>query len=210
MPVRCPACLNSSLKETLFCGACGSIVRDGAYFESLRARHIRRGRWWARAAVITSALLLYSSLLARSQPTVLGLEFAGVLIVHVVTAAITLRMGFGAVNIYLTLLGTVHLTATVLLALCIAVPAMWLQFPRDQTAILYIGGVILSTYFINALPPQLPPPWICRKCQYPLRGLTQPRCPECGTGFNFDEVQRLVERLDRIERSGHQVSSPSR
>lgn len=27
-------------------------------------------------------------------------------------------------------------------------------------------------------------PWQCRRCDYPLVGLSTPRCPECGTPFN--------------------------
>ena len=37
-------------------------------------------------------------------------------------------------------------------------------------------------------PPPEPPkqrnPWICVQCGYLLRGLTEPRCPECGTPFD--------------------------
>ncbi len=32
--------------------------------------------------------------------------------------------------------------------------------------------------------PQHPKPGHCRKCGYNLRGLPEPRCPECGTRFN--------------------------
>ena len=33
----------------------------------------------------------------------------------------------------------------------------------------------------------------CRKCQYDLRGLTEPRCPECGTSFDPDEIRKATE-----------------
>src|SRR5262245_53620883 len=39
-------------------------------------------------------------------------------------------------------------------------------------------------------PNTLPVPdlgLLCRQCRYPLGGLTQHRCPECGRSFNIDE-----------------------
>lgn len=32
----------------------------------------------------------------------------------------------------------------------------------------------------------------CRTCRYDLRGQTSPRCPECGTGFEFDNPSTYV------------------
>lgn len=35
------------------------------------------------------------------------------------------------------------------------------------------------------------PPWLdlnCPQCAYPLRGLPEHRCPECGAAFNIDEL----------------------
>ena len=31
-------------------------------------------------------------------------------------------------------------------------------------------------------------PWECQSCGYPLYGLTEPRCPECGTSFDMAVV----------------------
>jgi hypothetical protein len=37
----------------------------------------------------------------------------------------------------------------------------------------------------------------CRKCGYELEGLTVPRCPECGTGFDPAERRRILERIGK-------------
>ncbi len=34
----------------------------------------------------------------------------------------------------------------------------------------------------------------CRECGYDLQGLTEPRCPECGTQFDPTEKQRILAR----------------
>jgi hypothetical protein len=38
-------------------------------------------------------------------------------------------------------------------------------------------------------------PWECRQCGYMLLGLTQPRCPECGTGCDLQAVQRALAAM---------------
>src|SRR5688572_3879237 len=47
----------------------------------------------------------------------------------------------------------------------------------------------------SSLPSTSPPDWsrigrdvICPLCEYNLRGLTEPRCPECGYRFEWHDV----------------------
>src|SRR4051812_18016461 len=35
----------------------------------------------------------------------------------------------------------------------------------------------------------------CPLCDYNLRGLTEPRCPECGAKFDWDELRNPARRL---------------
>jgi hypothetical protein len=42
-------------------------------------------------------------------------------------------------------------------------------------------------------------PGHCRVCDYDLRGLPEPRCPECGTPFDPAEVPALPQREDAAE-----------
>src|SRR5213075_324796 len=53
-----------------------------------------------------------------------------------------------------------------------------------------------------AEPADSPPDWSavteelrCPLCEYNLRGLTQPRCPECGYSFTWDEILDKTRRL---------------
>ena len=42
----------------------------------------------------------------------------------------------------------------------------------------------------------------CHKCGYELEGLTEPRCPECGTPFDPAEKERILARIGAPP-SGH-------
>jgi len=33
----------------------------------------------------------------------------------------------------------------------------------------------------------------CSNCGYPLKGLTEPRCPECGTPFNELQIDNIIK-----------------
>ena len=35
------------------------------------------------------------------------------------------------------------------------------------------------------------PPWLCKACGYPLLGLTEPSCPECGKPFDPTNVPKM-------------------
>jgi len=46
-------------------------------------------------------------------------------------------------------------------------------------------------------PPGAGEPVLCPLCDYDLRGLTEPRCPECGYRFAWDELRDSARRLHR-------------
>ena len=37
------------------------------------------------------------------------------------------------------------------------------------------------------------PPWLCQACGYPLLGLTEPNCPECGKLFDLTRVPKMSD-----------------
>lgn len=43
-----------------------------------------------------------------------------------------------------------------------------------------IPGIAVAVAIARVWPKPLPTETCCRKCQYILRGITEPRCPECG------------------------------
>ncbi|MFK7788132.1 MAG: hypothetical protein AB8C95_01395 [Phycisphaeraceae bacterium] len=40
------------------------------------------------------------------------------------------------------------------------------------------------------------PPWLCKACGYPLMGLTDPSCPECGEKFDPEAVPKMATAAD--------------
>lgn len=47
------------------------------------------------------------------------------------------------------------------------------------------------------------PPWVCKSCGYPLLGLREPKCPECGEPFDPDRVPDVSQQAaiddDRLQ-----------
>lgn len=59
-------------------------------------------------------------------------------------------------------------------------------------AVLVYGGVWIAASAVAWAEPHRTgvggPRVICPKCSYDMRGLDQPRCPECGTRYTLDEL----------------------
>jgi hypothetical protein len=54
---------------------------------------------------------------------------------------------------------------------------------------------------------RFPVPPVCPRCSYNLTGLTEPRCPECGSRFHWGQVRQaaariwsIIVRLERVDR----------
>ncbi len=61
--------------------------------------------------------------------------------------------------------------------------------------LMLVGGLlVIGVLSLVFRPPQPPPAGTCLECGYDLRGLTEPRCPECGTPFRSSEVGRIDQR----------------
>ena len=58
------------------------------------------------------------------------------------------------------------------------VPAILLAFVIPQSIALSVYGYLTRRYYLSlsSFDGELH----CRRCQYILRGITEPRCPECG------------------------------
>ncbi len=53
-----------------------------------------------------------------------------------------------------------------------------------------IGGIVVFVMLLHPNKAQGP---VCAHCDYSLIGLTEPRCPECGTGFDMEEMELSPE-----------------
>ena len=56
------------------------------------------------------------------------------------------------------------------------VPSGYIFVPIGLTVLASVGWVVTTVTFARRDDETR-----CRKCRYILRGLTEPRCPECGT-----------------------------
>jgi hypothetical protein len=67
------------------------------------------------------------------------------------------------------------ITAPILLAVGMLNPALGISL----AAVLHVIAARIGRYLAKEL--EVRPPWMCRKCEYDLRGVTGLVCPECGT-----------------------------
>jgi hypothetical protein len=58
--------------------------------------------------------------------------------------------------------------------------------------ILYVVAITPLTVLAWRKPPHARPPWECQVCGYLLYGLSEPRCPECGTEFDPSRLAGLT------------------
>ena len=58
-----------------------------------------------------------------------------------------------------------------------------------------VGTLLLCFYFFEKVVLIERRAFTCKQCGYDLHGLTESRCPECGTKFDPAEKQRVLERI---------------
>jgi hypothetical protein len=90
---------------------------------------------------------------------------------------------------------------------CFAVLAFVVQLQRYGLGVL-LGAYLLSLwpifYLLDGVVLIERRSFRCRSCGYQLEGLTVPRCPECGAGFDPSEKPRILERVGKpLPRSWH-------
>jgi hypothetical protein len=142
---------------------------------------VRWARWAALAAAGVCGVAIVTVALAGAKTVV----FSGPTIA-----------GLGAVVLVLGLLGrywwAVGIGASHL-AICIVFVAMVNVFrlsPRSAyvpflcVGLPYLLGVVGATIVAARRAPREERPWECEECGYLLVGLSEPRCPECGRGFD--------------------------
>ncbi len=69
------------------------------------------------------------------------------------------------------------------------------QYGTAWMAAAYLASSLFIFYLFEDIVLIERRAFCCRKCGYELEGLPLPRCPECGTGFDPEEKQRIEERI---------------
>jgi hypothetical protein len=72
-------------------------------------------------------------------------------------------------------------------------PALFLWVDAVFLAVIVPASIIGC--YRGATSGEFKHPSLCRACGYPLHGLTEPRCPECGTPFDVRKLIRLSSHL---------------
>lgn len=68
--------------------------------------------------------------------------------------------------------------------------------PFALMGLCYVTMTIMLTFWALRRAPKVQTPWGCDQCGYLLYGLTEPRCPECGTPFDPSRLTVLTPRVD--------------
>ncbi|HVP12737.1 MAG TPA: hypothetical protein VMV94_16300 [Phycisphaerae bacterium] len=74
---------------------------------------------------------------------------------------------------------------------------LWL--PTWGSLVRYIAGIVslvVIFYLCEKVVLVDRRAFTCKKCGYDLQGLTENRCPECGTAFDPAERERIMARVD--------------
>ena len=62
--------------------------------------------------------------------------------------------------------------------------SLWLEeysiFWVSVVCVTALPGILVASAIVARMPRQPDDECRCRKCKYILRGMTEPRCPECG------------------------------
>jgi predicted RNase H-like HicB family nuclease len=152
---------------------------------------IRVARWrdraavWARGLLWGVAAVCWVSIIAVAALGAKTVVVAGPFIAALGSVVIVLG-GIGRYR-WAVVLGVSHL------AICVAFVAMVnlaRLSPRSAyvpflcVGVPYVIGLTAATVWASRRVPRQERPWECDGCGYLLVGLSEPRCPECGLGFD--------------------------
>jgi hypothetical protein len=186
MADACPICSTPLAADSRFCHKCGVPLTGEAPTTRDRSK-------WARVA----RLLAVATWLACVVACILipAVDIESIVATGPIIAALGVVTGVMARKNRLSrtsLIGFVHAGFCLFIFLLI-VTLRWGP-PQARHPVLIIGGLytlacIPLTIWAWFEPSKERSPWVCAGCGYLLRGLTEPRCPECGTAF---DPQKLV------------------
>jgi hypothetical protein len=93
------------------------------------------------------------------------------------------------------LVGVAHCS---IVGLCVTAVNLFGWSPHKATIPFLWAGIVYNvilaptSWITLRRAPRVYTPGLCRECGYSLRGLLEPRCPECGAGFDPSKVSPAV------------------
>ena len=152
--------------------------------------HKRPGSWGERIGCLLAVTFLSACLGCLGGGIIAGPFFPfGMVVGPFYSAPVGLAIG--------TIAGVARFPGKLVLAVCglqfagalSAGAGAWL-YDADPVNLANLGqlagaaaGLLLASVIVCCMPPPLLP-GRCRNCRYDLHGLSEPRCPECGTPFD--------------------------
>lgn len=177
----CPACGGMKDGFAVVCGACLAKARSGERLPPRRLNAFRRAQHAQLLGTIFSVVTLL--LVAFIDVKVI----VGLGPVICLCGLVGIVLAWRAVDILLIAANTAHVFVCLFLWLLI-VATGWSPF-EATVPVLFVAGVYCAvmtpiSILIYRRHQRQGWPWECARCGYLLFGLTEPRCPECGLGFD--------------------------
>ncbi len=181
MPRLCPTCRTELADASSFCHACGFPLTGEVPAMLSRAKPART----ARVLLVSSWLTCFVGALLIPTVDIESIILTGPILS--VLGSATLVAGLVAERRRTSLVGSGHICLCLFMFLLIAGMG-WSQrqayYPALAIASAYVLLAAPLTIWALAEPAGYTNPWVCVRCGYLLRGLTEPRCPECGAPFD--------------------------
>lgn len=179
MKTLCPACRSELSPGYAVCFGCGAILVEGQRDLSGRPFYVLAARWLVLTSWLSIALgPAYAILPSEGGAVILGF-LAGSLGIGAALAGLLAQCPAAFI------LGMLHSVLGVLCGMVIFACADGAIIEGVGAALIALVAVALVLPAIRFWSRPLKPsdPWRCRRCGYSLYGLSEPRCPECGTVF---------------------------
>lgn len=179
MPESCPLCRCELPPGSRFCLRCG-VPLSGEAPRPQAGSARRTTRLLLVAAYLVYVVAWLSCWASAEAAAVIGLVGVGASLVLIILSIIE-RYAWG------WRLGAANCGLYLLLFMLVVIARLGPE--EAQIPFLSIGGAYLAAvapFTVRAWRhgPEKQHPMMCVKCGYLLYGLTQPRCPECGTSFD--------------------------
>lgn len=183
MPTACTRCRTLLVEGANYCHHCG-----------LRANSAS-----TRGASLVRTIIIAATVVSMVGWGLLFAEVRSVLVTGPIVLVLGLILLIRSIRLHFPsglALGILHCAVPILLTLLVA--AMSWSPEESKWPFVGIGGLYLAATLplANAaywLVPTRRDPNRCVRCGYLLCGLTEPRCPECGTPFNPADVDQLPQ-----------------